>query len=133
MYHLLPCENLDKLEIGRRLGRTSFSATYCTCVSYNSLFQVRIHFQYLILQTIKKYSLLVELNQHKSRMDRNSKEINLAKLNSLPFSSYRLFIASKLMSSQRTIFSLLQWCNLSRFSFTSIYTRLNHRWIRYEK
>ena len=28
---------------------------------------------------------------------------------SLPFSLYRLFIASKLMSSERTIFSLLQW------------------------
>ena len=35
-------------------------------------------FQRLILQTIKKYSLLVEL----IRIDRNSKEINLAKLNS---------------------------------------------------
>ena len=31
-------------------------------------------------------------------MDMNSKEINLANLNSLPFSSYRLFVASKLMS-----------------------------------
>ena len=31
-------------------------------------------------------------------MDINSKEINLANLNSLPFSSYRLFVASKLMS-----------------------------------
>ena len=41
-------------------------------------------------------------------MDINSKEINVANLNSLPFSSYRLLIASKLMSSQRTIFSLLQ-------------------------
>ena len=41
-------------------------------------------FQRLILQTIKKYSLLVELNQHlkQLRMDRNNKEINLPKLNS---------------------------------------------------
>ena len=33
--------------------------------------------------TFKKYSLLVELNQHikQVRMDRNSTEINLAKLN----------------------------------------------------
>ena len=37
----------------------------------------------LILQTIKKRSLLVKLNQHikQLRIDRNSKEINLAKLN----------------------------------------------------
>ena len=37
-------------------------------------------------------------------MDINSKEINLANLNSLPFSSYRLFVVSKLMSSRGLFF-----------------------------
>ena len=40
-------------------------------------------FQCLILPMMKKYSLLVKLNQHITQlwMDRNSNEINLAKLN----------------------------------------------------
>ena len=48
---------------------------------------------------------------------------------SLPFASYRLFIASKLTCSQRTTFSPLQWCNFSRFSFIYTCTQLNHRWM----
>ena len=46
-------------------------------------FSPHCDFQCLILPTIKKYSLLVKLNQHikQLQMDRNSKEINLVNVN----------------------------------------------------